>query len=82
MASIDTPESGRAVDHLAAIDGAVDYAVCAAEKAGRCLELAIRSERHPVGGKIEFVCQRSAHDRDLMIVGESTERTLAQQETA
>ena len=47
MAGIDAPEAGRAVDHLAAVDGGVVHALGGSEQPRRFLELPVGRERHP-----------------------------------
>ena len=47
VAGIDAPEAGRAVDHLAAVDGGVVHALGGSEQPRRFLELPVGRERHP-----------------------------------
>ena len=47
VAGIDAPEPGRAVDHLAAVDGGVVHALGGGEQPRRRLELPVGRERHP-----------------------------------
>ena len=47
MAGIDAPEAGRAVDHLAAVDGGVVHALGGSEQPRCFLELPVGREWHP-----------------------------------
>ena len=47
VAGVDAPEAGRAVDHLAAVDGGVVHALGGSEHARCGLELPVGRERHP-----------------------------------
>ena len=47
VAGIDAPQAGRAVDHLAAVDGGVMHALGGGEQARLGLELPVGRERHP-----------------------------------
>ena len=47
VAGIDAPQAGRAVDHLAAVDGGVMHALGGGEQPRRLLELPVGRERHP-----------------------------------
>jgi hypothetical protein len=59
VARIDAPETGRGVEHLAAVGRPVVQALGARKEAGTCLELPVRGERHPEGVEIFRDC---AHD--------------------
>ena len=55
MAGVDAPQSGRAVDHLAAVDGGVMHALGGGEQPRRSLELPVGRERHPEGIELQGV---------------------------
>ena len=55
MAGVDAPQSGRAVDHLAPVDGGVMHALGGGEQPRRSLELPVGRERHPEGIELQGV---------------------------
>ena len=58
VTGIHAPEPGCSVEHLAAIGGGEIHPFGAHEHARGGLELPVRSERHPVGGKVQLVQER------------------------
>jgi hypothetical protein len=55
VAGIDAPETGRAVDHLSAIEGRVMHALRGGEQARGGLELPVGRERHPERFKLQGI---------------------------
>ena len=55
MPGVDAPEPGHAVEDFAAIRARVMHPLGGNQNARMGLELPVRRERHPIGGKVEFV---------------------------
>ena len=55
MPRVHAPKPGHAIENFAAIRARVVHPLGGNQNARMGLELAVRRERHPVGGKVELV---------------------------